>query len=172
MIRVGILCIAVSCLGGCAPRVPPREDLMTRVRQYTEGLRWRRYEDAAMLLAAVNRESFLEERDDLDEDLRIDATDIIRVRVGGKGDKAEVRIRYGWYLNSEGLVKKTTALQEWEKRSDRWVLVTEVLHKGEPMPGLGEKDETADLDEKPEDSAEDGKEAPDASLPPTSESAP
>lgn len=141
MIRLVLSVIVLSlCLPSCAAvRAKRTENFMTSVRTYNEGVRWQRYTHAARHLSAAERNSFLEERHDLDDDMRISGWEILRVDYQDAERRgADVHVRYTWHLDSEGIVRETTAVQTWELRGKRWLLADEVRVRGPAMPGVGE----------------------------------
>jgi hypothetical protein len=127
--------LAVGC--GAAPK--QGEDLMTSVRTYHEGIRWERLTAAASRVPPAEREDFVDERDELAEDLKI--TDWEVKRVADKGDdEAFVHVKYTWYLADVGTVHETHARQRWERKGKAWLIVEEERTRGEEMPGLAEPD--------------------------------
>jgi hypothetical protein len=130
-----VLAVAGAC--GAASR-HNGNDLVDQVRRYNEGLKWRRYPAAAVHIAPAERNAFLDERADLDDDLRIDLWELKRVGYTPGADRAQVRVEYTWHLDSRGIVHKTTSRQRWERHGDHWLVVDERRVRGEEMPGLPE----------------------------------
>ena len=120
------------------------ETLDLEAHGYAEGLRWRRYDDAAARILPAERERFLDARDRIDKDLRIDDYEITRVHLGKGHRDAKVQIVYTWHLDSVGVVHETTAEQAWEVRGKDWFVVDEVRKVGEAMPGLSERSDAED----------------------------
>ena len=129
--------IGIILVGACAGRQRAPE-FMDEVRGYGEGLRWRRPVEAAMRVPTREREDFLSEREELDDDLRIADWEVERVDWLAPGQRAKVRVTYTWMLDSRGLVFTTVADQRWELRGKAWLMVAEERRRGEPMPGLAE----------------------------------
>ena len=130
--------LVCSMSTGCGPRVPQRDAMMSAVRGFNENVRWRRFPEAASRIPRPQRDPFLDERETLEDDLRIDEYEIKRVKLGDKKRTARVQIRYTWHRDSKGLVHKTTATQQWERRSGRWYMAQERRVRGKSMPGLPE----------------------------------
>jgi hypothetical protein len=107
---------------------------MDAVRTYNDGMRWSRFAAAASAVPARQRDAFLDEREELAEDLRI--TDYEVVRVKDTGDAANVHIKLTWYMDSEGTVRETWAAQSWERHGKAWRIVDERRVRGYEMPGL------------------------------------
>jgi hypothetical protein len=129
---IAILAVWVSAAAcGAAPH---GETLMEAVRTYNDGVRWQRFAAAAKSVPARQREEFLDEREELAEDLRI--TDYEVVRVKEKGEAADVQVKLTWYKDSEGTVRDTWAKQAWERRGKAWRIVGESRVRGAEMPGL------------------------------------
>jgi hypothetical protein len=121
---------------GCAATQRKAEPLADSVRAYNDSLRWERFDEAATRLPADRRDDFLDQRDQLHEDLRVSDYEIIRVRNDDKGRRARVQIKYTWYLESRGKVHETHAVQTWHQGTEIWILRSERFLRGEPMPGL------------------------------------
>ena len=138
-----LVAVAVSCVAGCGAAQRDTEPLDEAVRLYNDGLRWQRFDEAASRLPASRRDDFLDERDQLHDDLRISDYEVIRVRYDGKQRRAKVQVKYTWYLESRGVVHETHAVQTWHRGEEIWVLRGERHLRGETMPGLeGAKDKT------------------------------
>lgn len=133
---VAQVALAVSA---CAGREKAQEDFLDRLREYQEGLRWRRYEAAVAYRLPSEREAFLDARDELDDELRIDDYEIERVKFSDGRKAAIVQVRYVWHLDSVGVVHETVVEQGWERRGNAWVIVAERIKRGEKMPGVPEK---------------------------------
>lgn len=131
---------AAVTAAGCA-HVPRGEGLMDAVRTYNDGVRWERFAAAAATVPPRERDSFLDEREALAEDLRI--TDYEVVRVNDRGEGAEVQVKLVWYRDSEGTVHETWAAQTWERQGKAWRIVAERRVRGREMPGLDGDDRSA-----------------------------
>lgn len=149
-VRVALLVLALVAGCGAAQRDP--EPLDQAVRVYNEGVRWQRFDDAASRLPADRRDDFLDQRDQLHDDLRISEYDVIRVRYDDKQRRARVQIKYTWYLESRGVVQETHAVQTWHRGDEIWVMRGERFLRGDPMPGL-EGSEGSEPDEREPDEA-------------------
>ncbi|HWN71001.1 MAG TPA: hypothetical protein VNM90_25335 [Haliangium sp.] len=146
MMRASLLVfVVVSCVAGCGAAQREPEPLDQSVRVYNDGLRWQRFDEAASRLPADRRDDFLDQRDQLHDDLRISDYEVIRVRYDGKQRRAKVQVKYTWYLESRGVVHETHAVQTWHRGAEIWVLRGERHLRGETMPGLEEsKDKDKD----------------------------
>jgi hypothetical protein len=130
-------------LAGCGGLPTRGEPLLDSVTLYNEGVRWERLTHAAARVPPAEREHFLDEREELAEDLKISEWEV--ERVGEKGARASVRVKYVWYLDTEGTVHTTHTDQAWERHGKAWLLVDERRTRGEPMPGVREpSDEVAE----------------------------
>lgn len=125
------LVLVTAC--GAASGRSRGEDLTTDLRTFHEGLRWRRYDDAADHVPAALRSRFLDAHETLDDDLRIDDYEVVRVTWNGKSE-ATVRVRCTWHLDSVGSVHETTVDQSWERQGKTWRIVAAAHHKGETLP--------------------------------------
>lgn len=139
MTRIASLLLLMS-IAGVACRTPAqrREDFGNAVRMYNEGVRWQRWSHAAAYIPGPERADFVDERADLEEELRIDDFEVLRQDLQPGGQRATVRVRYTWHLDREGIVHRTTATQGWEQRGRRWYMVEERRARGPRMPGVAE----------------------------------
>jgi hypothetical protein len=132
-----ILLVTVGVLvGACASQQKSTEDLLDTSLQYQEGLRWGRYEDSAAHVPPAAREDFLDDRDRLADDLRIDEYEVIRVKIAKGKDGAQIQVKYTWHLDSVGVVHETVVEQTWEQAGRTWLITEEVWKRGEKMPGV------------------------------------
>ena len=146
----------VVLLAGCGGAPKSGEDLMHSVRTYNEGLRWERLAAAARQVPAAEREDFVDERDELAENLKITDWELKRVS-DRPGDEAFVHVKYTWYRADEGIVRETHAKQTWERKGKTWLIVDERRTRGEEMPGLADAED--DEDEEDEEDGDGGAEA-------------
>ena len=138
LVRVAIL--AALVVSGCGG-MQRSEDLLTAVTTYNDGVRWSRFPAAASKLMPAERDAFLDERDQLADDLRITDYEVIRVRADQSAVRAVVQIKYTWFLDSRGIVHETHSVQDWERHGKFWMLAAEHRMRGEAMPGLAERAE-------------------------------
>jgi hypothetical protein len=124
-----------ACGGGSSSR---SADLVRDVRGYGNALRWRDFAAAALAIAPAHRADFLDQREQLDEDLRVADWEMTRMEYEDDRHRAEVQIEYTWLLDSSGVVHTTVTRQSWSRHGDRWLLDREVRVRGEPMPGVAE----------------------------------
>jgi hypothetical protein len=138
--RYWILVVLIAC-GGLAPR--EHETLAESVRNYNDGVRWGRFEVAAIHVPAKLRTTFVDEADARAKDIKITQYDV--VAVDQRTDReAHVHIKLEWYKESEGTVHETHAMQTWERHGKDWLLVDEARLRGVEMPGLPEPLATKD----------------------------
>lgn len=123
-------------LAGSACATPQIIPLDEAVRTYNEGVRWERFEMAAGHVPPIRRDEFIDRRDQLHEDLRINDYKVVRVRYDKTGGRARVHVKYTWHLDSRGVVHETHTVQSWERHSRQWLLDTERHLRGEPIPGV------------------------------------
>jgi hypothetical protein len=137
MRATSIWIVALACAGAaaCGSTQKPGRQLMDDVRTYQEGLRWRRYEDSASRLPAKVREMFLDVHEELDDELRVDDYEIMRVKFDGE-KLAMVQVKITWHLDSVGIVHDTVVEQKWRLHKRSWYLVGEQQRRGEEIPGL------------------------------------
>ena len=129
------VCVALAACGGSSAR---SADLVRDVHGYGNGLRWRDFPAAALRVLPARRSAFLEQREKLDEDLRIADWEMRRLEYDESRNRAVVQVEYTWLLDSHGIVHTTVSRQWWSRHGDRWIIRREVRVRGEPMPGLAE----------------------------------
>lgn len=131
--RLAMLLFLIAC--GAAPR--SGDTLADSVRSYNDGVRWGRFENAALRIPPKERSKFVDDSDERAKDLKITQYDVVNVEQ--KGDReAKVHIKMEWYSDREGTVHETHAMQTWERRGKDWMMVDEARLKGTEMPGLPE----------------------------------
>jgi len=134
MTRVVPLVLAVL-VGACGASAKNAETLTESIRAFNDGVRWQRFALAANAIPPKERGEFVDEMDQRAEDLRI--TDYEIVRVDSQGPKAaKVQIKIAWYLDSEGTLRETHAVQTWELHGKQWWMVEATRLRGDEMPGL------------------------------------
>jgi hypothetical protein len=146
--------IVLVLAAACAPRQQNTETLAESIRSFNEGIRWQRYEVAAVSIPPRERSKFVEMMDERAEDLKI--TDYEIVRVDRRNDKeAQVQVKVSWYMDNEGTLHETHAMQTWQRKGKAWLMVDQTRHRGDEMPGLLERlrDEDPEVDEDPETAA-------------------
>jgi hypothetical protein len=143
LMKSGVLCAVIVFLFACGGSKKNNE-YMDQFRAYNDGIRWRAPGTAAAHIPVGERADFLEERADIDEDLRIADYEILRVGMNRDLDKATLSVEYQWHLDSRGIVYKTVTRQSWERNDDQWIMVEEKRVRGEPMPGVPEPESEPD----------------------------
>jgi len=135
----------------CAGNQQTTETLAESIRSFNEGIRWQRYEVAATSIPPKERSRFVEDMDERAENLKI--TDYEIVRVDRTRDKeAKVHIKVSWYMDNEGTLKETHAMQVWQRRGKAWLMVDQTRYRGDEMPGLMEPIEENDEEAAPRES--------------------
>lgn len=124
-----------GCSGGAGKQ---NEDLLENVRTFQEGIRWRKYDQAAEYLPSAARERFLDTHDDIDSDFRIDDYELERVKVTGEHTRATVQVKYTWHLESRGIVHDTVLEESWERQGKTWRMIAFHHKHGESMPAIFE----------------------------------
>ncbi len=133
IVALAVLVFAFACGG-----TKKNNEMMDQIRAYNDGVRWRHADAAVTHIPIRERADFLEERAEIDEDLRIGDYEIVRISMNRDLDRASARVEYQWHLDSRGIVHATTTRQIWERFGDTWIMVEEERVRGEPMPGVAE----------------------------------
>jgi hypothetical protein len=141
------LCIPLFVLAAACGGGQQTETLAESIRSFNEGVRWQRYEVAAVSIPPRERSNFVEAMDERTKDLKITDYEIVRVDRSSATD-AKVHVKVSWYRDSEGLLKETHAMQRWERKGKAWLMVDQTRYRGDDMPGLVDqlKEEPAEPD--------------------------
>ena len=118
---------------GCAMAASRRDNLVRNVEHYHDGLRWRRYEDAAQHIAPKDREAFLDQSEKWDKELRIVDFEVPRVKWQAGGTQALVQIKVTWYRESQGIIHHTLLEQSWRSQGTLWQVQHEVVKDGKRL---------------------------------------
>ena len=162
MMRYLLLPLVAMSLVACGASAKNSADLLHDVRAYNEGVRWVKLPQAAVRIPPAEREAFLDEREQLEEELRIDDFEIMRLKTNGdKQDTADVRIKWTWHMDRQGIVRTTTSHQEWRRYGKRWLMLKEAYVRGDSMPGVPEEDEAEEGDSEEAEGQEDEKSSED-----------
>jgi hypothetical protein len=133
--KLAMIVVLVTGCGATALQNP--ETLGEAVDGYNQGVRWGRYQNAAIHVPPEQRAQFVDDWDQRSKDLRITDFDIVKV-VQKTEREARVEVRLEWYKDSEGTVHETRAMQTWERHGKLWLMVDEARVRGTEMPGLPE----------------------------------
>src|SRR4051812_45902342 len=100
--------LLVVLLTACHP--PTAGDTLGEsIRSYNEGIRWQRYDNAAVHVPAAERSQFVDDADERAKDIKI--TDYEIVKVEQKTERvAQVQVKLSWYSDSEGKLRETQAM--------------------------------------------------------------
>lgn len=144
--------LVLLTLGACATAQSNSDALQESILSYNDGVRWERFETAATVLPPKQRSAFVDEMDLRAKDLKISEYDVIRVDKAS-AKVAKVHVKLGWYMETEGTLKETHAMQTWERHGRSWWMVEQTRLRGAEMPGLMDRPEGAFDD--PKDDAKD-----------------
>ncbi len=130
--------LAVLFLPGCVAGAgySTRDRVTNAAREYNDGVRWSKWEQAASHIAKDERTHFLERHQALEDELEIADYEMVAIDIDKsdrKKDKATARIDYTWTLKRQGLVQKTSTIQKWEEKDGGWVMAREERVKGAPL---------------------------------------
>lgn len=132
------LVLLLAAAAGCSAANPKNADLVADVRGYGEGIRWGDFNAAALRLRPLHRTVFMDQREQLAEDLRVADWEMRRMTYSEDRNRAEVHIEWTWLLDSRGIVHTTVTRQAWSRHGKNWILDREERLRGEPMPGVAE----------------------------------
>jgi hypothetical protein len=120
-----------GCIAGAGYSLKDR--VTEAAREYNEGVRWGRLEQAASHIAVDERERFWSRHKALEEELEIADSEMVQLNVDGKREEATARMEYQWSLKRRGLVEKTTTEQKWVRKGGEWVVASETRVSGAPL---------------------------------------
>lgn len=120
-----------GCLGGMG--YSTADQVLNAAREYNQDVRWGRYDQAADHVPKGERDRFVERRSALEDNLEIADFELVNITIDKKKQTAVARVEYTWTLKDQGIVKKTTTKQAWEKQGMQWVVSKETRVKGSPL---------------------------------------
>jgi hypothetical protein len=123
-----------GCMAGMG--YSTRDRITEAAREYNEGVRWGRLEQAAAHLQKEQRKKFYERHKSVEDELEIDDCEVVSLdldKSDKKVNRAVARLQYSWILKRVGLLEKTATEQKWEERNGDWLLVSETRTKGSPL---------------------------------------
>lgn len=139
-VLAGLLSVALAaCL---APAQRRHEDLSRIVREYNDGLRWRRFEQVVPHLRPAAAEQLMARSAAAAPDLEIADQEVTMVRIADGATRADVTASFTWYTQRSGVVRKTLLAQDWRFENGRWTCVAQRRLAGEPLPLLHDATES------------------------------
>ena len=133
--------LLTGCLSGMG--YSTADQVLNAAREYNQDVRWGRYDQAADHIPKGDRERYVERRTALDDNLEIADFELVNIVIDKKKSTAVARVEYTWTLKDQGIVKKTTTKQSWEKQGQAWVVAKETRVKGSPLVLFDEPAKTA-----------------------------
>jgi hypothetical protein len=125
MARLGGL-LLVLLLVACSSMSENRgTDLQSVVKAFHHDVRWRYNRNAAASVDGQYSNQFLDMLDEMKEDLNISDWEIRRVELSPDGTEAKIRVRIKYYKMPSTVVKEEMLDQVWQKKQERWVLVSQ-----------------------------------------------
>ena len=133
----GFLLAGALTLSGCiiGGGYSTRDKVTEAAREYNDGVRWGKYDQAAKHVLRDKRDAFVERHKALEDELEIADYELTQIDIdkSKKPTKVTARVDYTWTLKRRGLVEKTTTEQQWEERDGEWVVAREERVKGAPL---------------------------------------
>jgi hypothetical protein len=128
-------CVGLALLSGCIAGAgySLRDRITEAAREYNDGVRWGRLEQAVVHVPAERRERFVNRHAQLEDELEIADCEMVHLEVDAKHERATARVEYLWSLRRRGLVEKTATDQDWVRKDGQWVVDREVRVKGAPL---------------------------------------
>jgi hypothetical protein len=123
--------LSSGCMAGAGYSL--RDRITEAAREYNDGVRWGRLEQAALHVPSDRRERFITRHAQLEDDLEIADCEMVHLEIDGKKERGTARVEYIWSLKRRGLVEKTATEQTWVRKDGEWVVDAEVRVKGAPL---------------------------------------
>jgi hypothetical protein len=133
LVAVAML-FSAGCIAGAG--YSTRDRVTTAAREYNDGVRWGKYEQAALHVPKDKRDNFLERHKNFEDELEIADYELVAINIDKsdrKHEKITARVDYTWSLKRRGLVEKTTTEQVWEETDGEWLVAREERLKGAPL---------------------------------------
>ena len=130
--------LLLAVLAGCGGSASQRADLIADLRGYGDGIRWRDFNAAALRVPPAKREAFMDDHEQLEDDLRVADWELRRLQYDTTRNHAEVHIEWTWLLDSRGIVHNTISRQLWSRYGKQWIMMREERLRGDRMPGMAE----------------------------------
>ena len=131
-VLLAVLALLVA-LAACATDAQRRRRLgalQVTADQFTQALRWQRFDICERVLAPEVREVFRRRFVGQEQVLRLTDVEISGVTVAEDGYSATVRTRVRWLLLPSITEQVSTVEQRWEDRSSGWVLARMLVAGG------------------------------------------
>lgn len=133
-----IVVLSWLAVAACSGAQPHNADLVADIRGYSDGIRWRDFNAAALRIVPTKRVDFMDSHEELEDDMRVSDWEMRRMTYDKSRNRAEVHMEWTWFLDSRGIVHTTVTRQLWTRRGKRWIIEREHRLRGEPMPGVAE----------------------------------
>lgn len=130
--------VFLAVLAGCGGSASQRADLIADLRGYGDGIRWRDFNAAALRVPPAKREDFMDDHEQLEDDLRVADWELRRLQYDSTRNHAEVHVEWTWMLDSRGIVHNTVSRQLWSRFGKQWIMMGEERLRGDRMPGMAE----------------------------------
>ena len=102
--------------------------------EFNDGVRWRKYQQAAKRLSPTIRDQYLDHTEKADEKLNVSEINLLRTKLNVKDKSAELRFRFIWHRVSRGVVRKSVVVEHWKQINGVWFVVKITLATGREFP--------------------------------------
>jgi hypothetical protein len=139
------LVLLALLLAGCFAEGYSMKDRVTEAaRRFNDGVRWNKLDQSVTYLPKDDQQIFLERMSALEDELEFAESEMVRLDVDKKRERATTRMSYSWMLKRRGLMEKTSTEQTWVEKEGKWTMVREVRLSGSPLPLWKEKADVTD----------------------------
>jgi len=131
LVGFAVLSGGSGCLSGTQRR---QETLARASREFTEGLRWGRYDQVASHLSAEEARLFSQRLGYVGPELAMADAEITSINLADDATHATVIADFSWYNQRKALVRSATLQQEWAWQDGRWLCVSQRRLRGDRFP--------------------------------------
>jgi len=136
--------LALGLASSCLSPAQRRQETLSRVsREFTDGLRWGRYDRVTPYLSPEDARLFFQRVDYAGTDLAMADAEITSVTMSDDAQKATVVANLSWYNQRKALLRSATFEQEWQWSDGRWLCAKQRRLHGDRFPLLPEPLATA-----------------------------
>ena len=120
-------------LAGCfMANTSPAKKIGDTVHDLNDNARWGRISDAALLVDASYRNTFVHAHQAWGNEIQLADTEIVNVQIAPDAEHANAIVNYSWYAMDTMTLHETTVRQRWSAVSGGYALMSEAVVKGDP----------------------------------------
>ena len=109
----------LGCPGGMSGTL--KEQLQRSTMMYFDGIRWKKFSQAAVVIPPEKRLDFIQSRESSQDTFFVTSCEVKSVNLDDDKEEARVEVVYQWYKLPSVTIKTTRLEQTWEF-NDQWYL--------------------------------------------------